>query len=494
MPTDRQLSRSVLDQLVENHLSKFAHKPPVRVLDSEVDLSGARAADAEPTSGCVYNGTIYLFRDAIADTAGAVTTLWHELLHYGLRRFMVRGQYIATMKDLYRRDTLVREVCDEWVGSAEGKEVLAKHGAAYAQARGVDEALAHLASKNKGEYTNTSPVAKARRAVLAWLAALSERLGYHDWAGKLRSVGHDDARALIQSIFGQLRNDSPPVNNAPGFTADLAFSKEGQEKKASMVGGSESSSNLTTTEPSPKLIALAKKLYGGEDGARRFLEAAREFFEHVRSYTPERNHFTIDRSAIQTAKFASDDASKRFESPEHAGLDVFPWPALENAENRLGALGGYTTRPVETEKSLFVDFFTSEEQARAKVESARTGKGMAEILENRGPVLKIKIAFDGNLSVHGLKYDSPLYKKLKKKGLADVVRGKGGEVTRYPDGPRRRSCRYAITRKKPPPSSTTTKPASLPKWRAYSRFPCHWVEIFPRNLGISLWIGSESRG
>jgi hypothetical protein len=63
-------------------------------------------------SGMVYAGRNYLFREGLNDTAAVATTLWHELLHYGLRRFLSREQYIAQLGELYIKDA--------WINSADG--------------------------------------------------------------------------------------------------------------------------------------------------------------------------------------------------------------------------------------------------------------------------------------------------------------------------------------------------------------------------------------
>ena len=36
--------------------------------------------------------------------------MFHELLHYGLRRFMTRPQYMATIQDLYDSSQTIRDV------------------------------------------------------------------------------------------------------------------------------------------------------------------------------------------------------------------------------------------------------------------------------------------------------------------------------------------------------------------------------------------------
>lgn len=224
VPADRQLSVGALAQVVEERLAQFRHQLPIVIRDSvdEVDLRGASENDGAVTSGMTHGGRVFLFRDGITDTGEAVRTLWHELLHYGLRRFLTRDQYIAEMQRLYGRDAWIKAKADAWAATDEANDAHAQ-GSAYALARGVDEALAELAETNEGGYRNTGVVAKAKRVVLKWLAEMAERFGFHEWATAYRSVSHDEARDLVREIFGKLREDAPPASRDGDFPAEPSF-------------------------------------------------------------------------------------------------------------------------------------------------------------------------------------------------------------------------------------------------------------------------------
>lgn len=224
VPADRWLSVGALAQVIEERLAQFRHQPPVVIRDSvdEVDLRGASENDGSVTSGMTHGGRIFLFRDGITDTGEAVRTLWHELLHYGLRRFLLRNDYIAAMQSLYARDAWVKAKADAWAATDEASDAHAQ-GSDYALARGVDEALAELAETNEGGYRNTGVVATAKRAVLKWLAEMAERFGFHEWATAYRSVAHDEARDLVREIFGKLREDAPPASRDGDFPAEPSF-------------------------------------------------------------------------------------------------------------------------------------------------------------------------------------------------------------------------------------------------------------------------------
>ncbi len=96
-------------QVVEERLAQFRHQPPVLIRDSIADVLGRTPDNGDFTvSGMVRDGKINLFRDGLADTTAVTRALWHELLHYGLRRFLTKEQYIAHLNDLYQRDALLK--------------------------------------------------------------------------------------------------------------------------------------------------------------------------------------------------------------------------------------------------------------------------------------------------------------------------------------------------------------------------------------------------
>lgn len=224
IPESEWLSEAQFAQVIQERTMKFRHQPPILIRDSVIDVPHMRNASAGGLAGATTGGKIYLFRDANATTADVVQTLWHELVHYGLRRFLTKEQYIAQMQKLYDRDLWVRQRAEEWLAT-DGDDVkqARKAGEAYARARGVDEALAELAETSEGEYRNNTLKAKAIRQTARWIAAAAERFGFHEFAAKYRAITNDEARALVRSMFQKLRDDAPATTSDWAFTADPAF-------------------------------------------------------------------------------------------------------------------------------------------------------------------------------------------------------------------------------------------------------------------------------
>lgn len=221
VPEAGWISAAKISEIVENRIGQFAHQPPVHIVDRASDI--AQKFSGEPIAGAVYNGRIYLVREGLRNNVEVGQVLWHELFHYGMRRFMDKKQYIAALTDLYSRDAWIRESADKWAASSEGV-ALRKSGASedYITARGADEAIAELAKKNAGDFSNNSLLYKAARAIARWIATLADRFGFNATAQKWRSATNDDARNLIREVFGKLREGAPGTDRA-GDYADPAF-------------------------------------------------------------------------------------------------------------------------------------------------------------------------------------------------------------------------------------------------------------------------------
>ena len=155
--------------------------------------------------GMVKDGRVYLFRDAITSAEDAVRTLWHEFLHYGLRRYLTADQYIADMRRLAAADGYLYQKAKAWEKTNEAKKARLyaekAHGLShqveqYVFARGVDEALADFASSigPRNNESSGSFVAKTIRAVINWLAKLADRLKCPDIGNWLRGMTNEEAK------------------------------------------------------------------------------------------------------------------------------------------------------------------------------------------------------------------------------------------------------------------------------------------------------------
>jgi hypothetical protein len=110
LPPGEQVSVEVASEEVDRLLEQFAAEIPVVVLDRASDLPGVVPPDDGVASGIVHKGRIYLIREGLDGRSAVVRTLWHELLHFGLRRFLTREEYIRATHDLFAKDSRGQEL------------------------------------------------------------------------------------------------------------------------------------------------------------------------------------------------------------------------------------------------------------------------------------------------------------------------------------------------------------------------------------------------
>ncbi len=93
VPVSKRIGWAAVNKQVEELMQGFAHKPEVAIFDSAVGV--IPGVESDGVEGAVYQGRINLFRERLPNAAGVQRTMFHELLHYGLRRFMPKEQFIA---------------------------------------------------------------------------------------------------------------------------------------------------------------------------------------------------------------------------------------------------------------------------------------------------------------------------------------------------------------------------------------------------------------
>lgn len=231
VPVGQWLPNDAVAEEAEKHLGQLAHRPEIRVLDTAVGhLAGVTEHDR--VSAAMDGAVLYLYRDMLPDLAAVQGAVFHELLHYGLRRFLTKGQYITRMKQLYMRDAFIRTQADHWANGLSGRRIEQQHGRSYALAQGVDEALARIAEPNAGVYLDNSLRAKVERTVQRWLASTAEWLGMPEAAAKWRAIKNEEARTLIQRVFSRLQTGAPGVADQGG----AAFSRAGMLERLASAG------------------------------------------------------------------------------------------------------------------------------------------------------------------------------------------------------------------------------------------------------------------
>jgi hypothetical protein len=122
-------------------------------------------------------------------------------------------------------------MADAWIASEEGDDLRAqKASPEYIRARGVDEALAHMADRvnaSTAGYTDNSMSAKLLRTYMRVLARIADWFGDARKAEGYRGVTNDKARQHIKETFGRLRAGEA-ANPEGGHGIGPAYRRETQ--------------------------------------------------------------------------------------------------------------------------------------------------------------------------------------------------------------------------------------------------------------------------
>jgi hypothetical protein len=246
IPADEWMSESeILDYIVPT-LSQFSAEIPVRIIDT-VDENLARKLGVEDSnvfpSGFVHNGKIHLVRSGLRDRDALNRTLFHELLHFGIRRFLPKGQYIEVMNQLFESDKAVRSAAKAWLNTEEAQELYKKTGdAKYVMARATDEALAAVSEQINSNNIEKVVIVNDKKGtflqnVKDWLAMIARKFGMNSVADMLdppaktkdevKPIKVDIEKAtedFVLSIFSKLKNNENPSDATRSWAySDAAF-------------------------------------------------------------------------------------------------------------------------------------------------------------------------------------------------------------------------------------------------------------------------------
>ena len=166
----------------------------ITVLDSVTQLDPTQAPGSR--SGVVTeDGQVYLFRDGIANGVEGQKSVFHELVHKGLRVLFSPQVYMQEMTKLYRQSAFVRERADAWLKVPQNlKDVNnASKDPAMHRAIAVDEVLATMAEDRK-------PPGVVRQ-LGNWLAGLADRMGLTQLAKSIRTMGRSPLEAFVDDAL-----------------------------------------------------------------------------------------------------------------------------------------------------------------------------------------------------------------------------------------------------------------------------------------------------
>lgn len=144
-------------------------------------------------SGVVSDGQVYLFRSGINSGIEGQKTIFHELLHRGLRNLIPMNEYVVQMDRLYRQFPQLREASAEWLTDAQNQADVAKFPDAMQWAIATEESMAIMAE-------GRMPPTMLRR-LGNWLANIAARLGLTGLARNIRTMGMTELEAFIDDAL-----------------------------------------------------------------------------------------------------------------------------------------------------------------------------------------------------------------------------------------------------------------------------------------------------
>lgn len=144
-------------------------------------------------SGVVSDGQVYLFRSGINGGIEGQKTVFHELLHRGLRNLIPMNEYVVQMDRLYRQFPQLREAAAEWLTDAQNQADVAKYPDAMQWAIATEESMAIMAE-------GRMPPTMLRR-LGNWLANIAARLGLNGLARNIRTMGMTELEAFIDDAL-----------------------------------------------------------------------------------------------------------------------------------------------------------------------------------------------------------------------------------------------------------------------------------------------------
>lgn len=163
----------------------------IMVLDSVTQLDPSQKPGSR--AGALVNGQVYLFRDGIPDGVEGQKTVFHELLHKGLRNLLPPAEYFQTMFSLYRQSAEVRRLADAWLADPQNQKDIEKYPAEQHPAIAVDEVLAGMAEQRK--------LPSTIRQLGNWLAKIADRLGFKQLARSIRTMGMKPLEAFVDDTL-----------------------------------------------------------------------------------------------------------------------------------------------------------------------------------------------------------------------------------------------------------------------------------------------------
>lgn len=207
-PPSNPISREALEKIVKTVSRFLAGRFKVTILDDVAEFDPTQKPGTR-AGVLTSKGNIILFRSGIADGPAGMKTVFHELLHRGLRVLYTPQEYQQLMLWLYDNAPQMRATANKWLAAAKPADL---DGLTESEQKvlAIDETLAQVAEETKPTLL---------RQLGNWLALLASKLGLNDLARSIRTMKMTELESFVSDA---LRAATRPDLDVQFSTGDVA--------------------------------------------------------------------------------------------------------------------------------------------------------------------------------------------------------------------------------------------------------------------------------
>lgn len=225
--TGKPLTAAELRKMLDDIKKDVPAAAAIEIAASPESL-GLTVPDGRVADGVTMpDGRIYLFTGALANRLEVERTVFHELVHRGLRVSMDRQQYNRTMANIAARDPRVFQYANQWKAGSIGQQTrdmmadgrpLTGERLAHYEAIAVDEALARVAEELAADRLPGSKRGVVRN-LAAWLGNVADTLGLKNLAQWLRRQTYNEQEKFVLDAIRRAADPGPttPPPDGPQF-------------------------------------------------------------------------------------------------------------------------------------------------------------------------------------------------------------------------------------------------------------------------------------
>lgn len=213
---EKQLPLNQVERLVQSALRGMQNAPVVRVVANPEAIGLTAPVNTVPAGVTLPNGDIYVFQSGVGSVLDVDMVVFHELFHKGLQNVLPKADYVATMQEIAKSDSKVRQYASDWSASNAGQAKLKELAELYSgkelaeqyEALATEEGLAWIAEDLKASREMGSKDMRLK-PLAAWLAKVADKLGMTRLADAIRALSYSAAEKFVIDTIGKAGGRGP---------------------------------------------------------------------------------------------------------------------------------------------------------------------------------------------------------------------------------------------------------------------------------------------